>query len=259
MQTADLDNALDDSFHGSENDSQNDLEDDYEVQQITEGLQKANLHEQGPKTMEVEDMEFEVLDDPKKAKRSWILSQRSKDFLEEWKKVTKFGKIIEGTNILPIKTPMMRRKWLENSKREDQFDLIELIRTLQANDKKVAAIIDINGSDNRYYNWEYLCKHNKELLKNVEYKKIKFRYDEVSNKTTLNKVYDVINKNQFKKDNIVIIHCTRGINRTGHAVCYFMCKRLEMKPDEAIRRFQEARGYPIQSKSVLEDIHDRFD
>jgi len=95
-------------------------------------------------------------------------------------------------------------------------------------------------------------------VKDIDYRVVKVGDEEVLAKGALNKVYDVFNKNMFK-DNIVLIHGTRGINKTGHAVCYYLCKRLELKPSEAIKRFEEARRYPIDKKAVIEDLLDKFD
>ena len=157
-----------------------------------------------------------------------------------------------------MKTPMSRKRWTNYTEKKDQFHLLDLIQELNEKGKSVAAVIDLNFSDGGYYDWNYLEKKNKELLKNIDYKKIKIDSKEIPSKATLNKVYDVLNKNVFKKDNVVLVHCTKGINRTGHAICYFLCKRFEMKPDVAIKRFEEARGYPFSNKAVIDDLEDRF-
>lgn len=255
--------CLEDSFDEQENGSLNEIDDEYVICEISSGLDKTHISEKGSQNaksgkVDIDDMDFEVVDDQKEAKKSWVLKPKSQSLLDEWKKVSKFNKVVEGTNIMPTKTFMTRRKWTNHTSEEEQFKLIEFIKEFKSeNNKKIGAIIDINASDSGYYNWDYLYRRNKDLLKGIDYRKVKFRYDEVSNKATLNKVYDVLNKNLFK-DHIVIIHCTRGINRTGHALCYFLCKRLEMTPTEAIKKFEEARGYSIQSKKVLEDLFDRF-
>jgi len=206
--------------------------------------------------MEVDDMDFEVIEDTQK--KLCPISKRRANLLEEWRKVTKYGKLIEGTNILPAKTPMARRRWTDHTPREDQFRVVQMIEELKKEGKNVAAVVDLNRNDSGYYSWDYNQWRNKELLGKIDYRKIKIGTKEIGNKTQLNKVYDVLNKNAFKKDQIVVVHCTRGINRTGHAVCYFLCKRFELTPEEAIRRFNEARGYPIDKKDIIEDLYDRF-
>jgi len=206
--------------------------------------------------MEVDDMDFEVIDETQK--KACNISKRRANLLEEWRKVTKYGKFIEGTNILPMKTPMTRRRWTDHTPQEDQFKVVQMIEQLKKEGKEVAAIIDLNRNDSGYYNWDWTQWRNKALLGKIEYRKIKIGTKEIGNKAQLNKVYDVLNKNAFKKDQIILVHCTRGINRTGHAVCYFLCKRFELTPQEAIRRFNEARGYPIDKKDIIEDLYDRF-
>ena len=206
--------------------------------------------------MEVDDMDFEVVED--KQKKLCSISKRRANLLEEWRKVTKYGKVIEGTNILPIKTPMSRKRWTDHTPQEDQFKLIPLIQEINKTGKTVAAIVDLNRNDSGYYNFDWAQWRNKDILGRIEYRKIKIGTKEIGNKAQLNKVYDILNKNVFKKDQVVLVHCTRGINRTGHAVCYFLCKRFELTPEEAIKRFNEARGYPIDKKDILDDLFDRF-
>lgn len=247
----------DDSFIESE--VEKDFENDIDINELSKHLGSTKLGDKEPNEMEVEDMEFEIVENVPK-KNNYILSKKSWWMLEEWKKVSKYNKIVEGTNILPIKTPMMRKKWLVNTKPEDQFDMIALIKELNANGngKKVGLVIDLSETDSGYYNWDTLWEKNEELLEKIEYKKLKFGLEEIPTRTMLNKAYDILNKNLFK-DQIVIIHCTRGVNKTGHAVAYFMCKRLGMKPAEAIKKFEDARGHPIEKKAIIDDLIDRFD
>lgn len=232
--------------HLSEQSFEDESEDEYE--EI-----KASGSQAGGET-NIDDMDFEEIVEEKKPK----ISERRLHTLNDWIRISKYGKIVEGTNFLPMKTPMTRRRWTDHTKKEDKFTLIDLIKEINSQGKKVAAVIDLNYSDGGYYSWEWLLRKNKELLSSIDYRKIKLMPKELPSKDKLNKVYDVLNKNVFKKDQVVLIHCTKGINRTGHAICYFLCKRFEMKPDVALKKFAEARGYPVCTKELLDDLEDRF-
>jgi len=208
--------------------------------------------------MEVEDMEFEVVEEKKeKPIKKYGLSRSARRLLEEWKNTTKYGKFIEGTNILPMKTPLMKRKWLENMKQEENFSLIRVIEEIRQSGKKIGAVIDLRPSRRNFYDWDYHARRYGEVLKGIDYRKITYD-DPICDRAELNKVFDALNKHHFK-DQVILIHSPNGINRVGHAVCYFLCKRLNMKPDEAVRKFEEARGYPIDKKAIIEDLKDRFE
>lgn len=43
-------------------------------------------------------------------------------------------------------------------------------------------------------------------------------------------------KNIFATDNLIGVHCTHGLNRTGYMVCRYMRDRLTMPAAVAIRR-----------------------
>ncbi|GAB0087416.1 RNA/RNP complex-1-interacting phosphatase [Sergentomyia squamirostris] len=45
---------------------------------------------------------------------------------------------------------------------------------------------------------------------------------------------------------LVGVHCTHGVNRTGYMICRYLVDCLKVSPDDAIKRFAEARGYPIE-------------
>jgi len=87
--------------------------------------------------------------------------------------------------------------------------------------------VDLSNSEN-YYNWEIAKKKKKDLLKQIEYRKVKLKFGEIPSKNDMNKVYDVLNKNAFK-EHYVIIHCTHGNSRTGYTVAYYLCKRFQLK------------------------------
>lgn len=106
----------------------------------------------------IDELDFEVVEEPTSA---WKLSDKANKYLNDWKNVTRYGKVIEGTNILPMKTPLMRKKWTSNLKEEDQFRLEDLIRDFRHDNKKIGVVIDLNYSNKSYYNWKTTYKKNK--------------------------------------------------------------------------------------------------
>jgi atypical dual specificity phosphatase len=217
---------------------------------------------------DVQDLDFEVIDttgdkkdmmeeEVKEVSHHEKVLLRQKDKLEIWKKYPKAGDVVEGTNIIPTKTFLMKRRWTKLLKEEDQFDLPKFVEECAAAGKKIGAIIDINCSDN-YYTFDICKKKNRDLLKNVEYKKVKMRFDELPHKSDMNKIYEVMNKHLFK-GHYTIIHCTHGVNRTGYAIAYFLCKKFQMKVKDAVDRFEKARGMKIKYHEIIDDLYEKFE
>jgi len=205
----------------------------------------------------VDDLDFEDLEASMPKKKS--LSPSDQALLKRWKELTKYGKVIPGTKILPMKTPLQRNKWNDNLDESEQFLLPDLVQNFEHEGKKIGVIIDLNYSNGGYYSWDYTYKKNKEALYNVEYKKIKYgKHGELPDKKSINAAYDAINKAYFK-DHIIAVHCTHGINRSGYAIVHFLCQRLKWKVSAAIKKFEEARGYAIEKKEFVQDLKDKFE
>lgn len=63
-----------------------------------------------------------------------------------------------------------------------------------------------------------------------------------------------LEKNKDNKDALIGVHCTHGLNRTGFFVCRWMVDRLKLDPEDAIARFNEARGHNIERQNLLDNI-----
>lgn len=53
---------------------------------------------------------------------------------------------------------------------------------------------------------------------------------------------------------LVGVHCTHGINRTGYMVCRYLMHTLGIAPQEAINRFEKARGHKIERQNYVQDL-----
>jgi len=56
---------------------------------------------------------------------------------------------------------------------------------------------------------------------------------------------------------LVGVHCTHGLNRTGYLVCRFLVEKRGWQPEEAIRAFDEARGHKQERENYLVDLRAR--
>ena len=59
------------------------------------------------------------------------------------------------------------------------------------------------------------------------------------------------------EEGLVAVHCSHGLNRTGYLIIRYLVDRKGVEPEEAIRRFNKARGFPLQRASILNYITSR--
>ena len=55
-------------------------------------------------------------------------------------------------------------------------------------------------------------------------------------------------------DALIGVHCTHGVNRTGYLICRYLIQKLKWDPEEAIQKFAEYRGHPIERPNYLESL-----
>ncbi|XP_018564207.1 mRNA-capping enzyme [Anoplophora glabripennis] len=67
-------------------------------------------------------------------------------------------------------------------------------------------------------------------------------------------VDDFMKKYANDPDALVGVHCTHGLNRTGYFICHYMVDRLDMSPDDAIAKFEAARGHPMHRLHFINEI-----
>ncbi|RUS87770.1 hypothetical protein EGW08_004435, partial [Elysia chlorotica] len=58
-------------------------------------------------------------------------------------------------------------------------------------------------------------------------------------------------------ENLVGVHCTHGVNRTGYLICRYMIEKLDMNPQEAIDLFNTARCHNMERENYISDLKNR--
>ncbi|XP_047351918.1 formin-like protein 5 isoform X4 [Vespa velutina] len=48
-----------------------------------------------------------------------------------------------------------------------------------------------------------------------------------------------------EEDDVIGVHCTHGINRSGYLICRYLIQQLGWELQDSLKAFEEARGYPI--------------
>lgn len=172
--------------------------------------------------------------------------------------MNRFKKFIPGTNILPCKVFLLDERWEEFASGEHAWDLMTLIEFLEKENKKISLILDLNRS-NVYYNFEEFIKDHPEH-DYIRYERVSLEDNEVPNSKEVEKIHQIMDEHFDGEDNddVIVIHCFNGRNRTGYAVCSYLCKKLNISGEKAIKLFQEARGLQFEHEKLTEDLKLRY-
>jgi len=175
--------------------------------------------------------------------------------LTAWKGDQKYGTFIEGTKILPCKAFLNNNKWQGYLEPSERFKLLDLVEDLGSKGIKINTIIDLNRS------FDYYCfdevKRECPLLAETNYLKFKLQNAAVPDDTVVDDVFECLLSAQ-EKNEVVIIHCFNGINRTGYIVANFLCKYFNIDGDEAVKRFEKARNHRIKHGCMTEKLRKKF-
>ncbi|XP_076260197.1 RNA/RNP complex-1-interacting phosphatase [Rhynchophorus ferrugineus] len=163
-----------------------------------------------------------------------------------WRDYTALGNCILGTRIIPFKVPLSL-KVCQNNLPEDEWFTPDM---LLKQEPRIKAVIDLTNT-HRYYNGKAAFESN-----GVQYVKIMLQgHGTLPTRSQIDQFFEAID-NHMKEDNdaLVGVHCTHGLNRTGHLICRWMIDKLKIKPAEAIQRFNLARGHNMERQVLLQDL-----
>ena len=148
----------------------------------------------------------------------------------------------------------MDKKWDPHLSNEEKYSIFDLIQHLETSNIKVATIIDLNRSLD-YYNFAEVQSQNAKLS-NIKYIKFKMETD-VPPDNIIDEIYETI-KEFHVKDEVVIIHCFNGLNRTGFIIVDFLCRYFNYSLEESLSLFEIARGHLIENQILRKALVERF-
>ncbi|XP_061714265.1 RNA/RNP complex-1-interacting phosphatase [Cydia pomonella] len=168
----------------------------------------------------------------------------SKSIPDRWIPYKACGKVIEGTRIVCFKVPLRKGVQEHNKAIKEIWD----IKTLLNKFPNLGAVVDLTNTA-RYYNPGELREAG------VLHKKILMPGRVIPPENKVIQFMDTIDEFLGKDCDILIgVHCTHGLNRTGYMVCRYMRDRLGIQADDAISRFEKARGYKIERENYVADL-----
>ncbi|XP_054739678.1 uncharacterized protein LOC129245507 [Anastrepha obliqua] len=166
---------------------------------------------------------------------------------ERWLNYKPIGKRIEGTRFIAFKVPL-RECINEGVHEEQRLDANILMTTIP----NLGMIIDLTNTT-RYYNPHSLIKRG------LEYSKLMIPGHHTPPPNLVNQFKKLVMtflKNNARNDKLIGVHCTHGVNRTGYLICNYMISELNAKPEEAIDKFNVARGHKIERTNYLDSLYD---
>jgi len=206
----------------------------------------------------VEKIKAEVPDQPARKEnndKESGFSQKELRDLKVWRSQERFGGFVEGTKILPCKTFLSEEKWLSYLDSSEHYRLEDLVEGLHEKGLKIGLILDLNRSTS-YYNFEKI-QMKFSLLANTKYKKFKLENGAVPCEEAIKEICQLM-KESYEKDEVIIVHCYNGINRTGYLICEFLCSFFGMNAETAISKFETARKYKIEHECMVNQLRIKY-
>ena len=107
--------------------------------------------------------------------------------------------------------------------------------------------VDLTATD-RYYNPNMLPS-------TIRHTKIKTKGHVVPDYHVVQRFFLAVDETlSNKKDALIGVHCTHGVNRTGYLICRYLIEKLDWDPQKAIDEFKIHRGHPIERQNYLDDL-----
>ena len=180
-------------------------------------------------------------------------TKRRKDIPERWENYRKCGQSIPETPFVAFKVPLSERLQRIYDQNYSALSIsveknpIWTLKELEKTVPNLDLIIDVTNTD-RYYNPKNLSEH-------IKYCKIKTLGHVIPNHHVIGRFFKAVNEMlSHKKDALIGVHCTHGVNRTGYLICRYLIEKLNWAPQKAIDEFNFNRGHPIERQNYIDDL-----
>jgi len=164
---------------------------------------------------------------------------------DRWRDYLPVRRDIPGTRIVPFKTPLdssFYGRFSDFDEARDDFSVQTMVHYASNADHKLGLVIDLTGTD-RYYDASEWKRYG------IEYVKMACPGRECPPESVVAKfikTVDTFLTDSSQNGKTIGVHCTHGINRTGYMICRFLIDTKGWNAADAIRGFEEYRGYEIE-------------
>ncbi|XP_076823601.1 RNA/RNP complex-1-interacting phosphatase homolog [Clavelina lepadiformis] len=169
---------------------------------------------------------------------------------EGWLDYSKMGKIVENSRFLAVKVPLKKR-FYKDIPEDEHFSPNNLIQMAEERNIKIGLIVDLTFT-RKYYDPRDFTDYG------MKYVKIMVPGRVIPDNQIIMQFFSAIKefeKENKDNDNVIVVHCTHGLNRTGYFVCKYLIKEKRIQPSDAINMFNAARGHKIERENYLNDLH----
>ncbi|XP_065157820.1 RNA/RNP complex-1-interacting phosphatase isoform X1 [Atheta coriaria] len=168
-----------------------------------------------------------------------------------WLDFTNLGKRLPGTSFVPFKVPL--KQAICNNLPNDQWftpkDVLEQLPQLKL-------VINLtNAGHGRYYQFKDFVDQG-----------VKVEQIMCEGRGTLppaqklhrfyNIVDDFLRQGEGHNEDLIGVHCTHGLNRTGYFICKYLIHKMNMAPDAAIELFESSRGHAIERDQYTTNLRE---
>ncbi|XP_051163619.1 RNA/RNP complex-1-interacting phosphatase-like [Leptopilina boulardi] len=168
----------------------------------------------------------------------------SKSIPDRWLQYKPFGEVIQGTKILAFKVPL-REGVAKNLQPQQRFTTAILLQSFP----QLKYIVDLTNTS-RYYDKKDFTDAG------VKYEKVMVPGIQVPPMDVVKKFFKAMDDFTAAcgENELIGVHCTHGVNRTGYFICRYLVQQLGWKLTHALQAFQEARGYPIERQNYVSEL-----
>ncbi|XP_011687672.1 PREDICTED: RNA/RNP complex-1-interacting phosphatase [Wasmannia auropunctata] len=160
---------------------------------------------------------------------------------DRWLEYKAFGDVIKGTKILSFKVPL-KDAIARNLQPEQRFTSAILLQAFP----HLKYIVDLTNTC-RYYDKKEFTNAG------VRYEKIAIPGRKIPPMDIIKKFFKVMDDfmSACGEDELIGVHCTHGVNRTGYLICRYLIQQLGWEIQDSLKAFGEARGYPVERDVYL--------
>jgi len=175
------------------------------------------------------------------------------DVPERWEKYTTCGSPMPETPFVAFKVPLSERLQSRYDETYPSWDPeaeekhVWTLKALEERLPNIDLILDLTATD-RYYNPNMLPS-------TIRHTKIKTKGHVVPDYQVVQRFFLAVDETlSKKKDALIGVHCTHGVNRTGYLICRYLIEKMDWDPQKAIDEFKIHRGHPIERQNYLDDL-----